>query len=213
MAYKISIYGAGGFGFEVAMLIEQINNIYSNWDFIGFFDDNVRKGNVLNGYPVLGGIQELNAWKDNLYLVLAIGIPKIKKKVYSKIENKNIKYPTLIHPSVIMGEGKYLTIGEGCIICAGNIITTNITIDDHVILNLACTVGHDAVIGKFSSFMPSCNISGEVTIGESVYCGTGAKISNKINVGNNVVVGAGSVLVDNIPDNVTAVGVPAKIKK
>jgi len=210
---NIAVFGAGGFGLEVAMLIEQINNVSNEWNLIGFFDDRVEVGTFVNGYPVLGGVRELCNWKEKLYLSLALGVPKTKKAVFEKIKNENVTYPTLIHPNVISGKPEYVKLGEGCIICAGNIITTNIEIGKHVILNLACTVGHETKIGDFSSFMPTCNISGEVAIGESTFWGTGAKIINRTKIGSNVIVGAGAVITTDIPDNVLAVGVPAKIIK
>lgn len=210
---EIAIFGAGGFGLEVSMLVEQMNAVSHEWELIGFFDDGEPKGRIINGYTVLGGIDKLNQWTSHLFLVLALGIPKTKKYVLEKIHNKKIFYPVLIHPSVIMGNNKYLAIGEGSIICAGAIITTNISIGRHVILNLACTVGHQTEIGDFCSFMPTCNISGEVKIGEGNFWGTGAKIINKKVVGDNVIIGAGSVVTEDIPDNVTAVGVPAKVIK
>ena len=210
---NIAIFGAGGFGLEVAMLIEQINEGFNTWELIGFFDDGIGRGKIINGYPVLGGVEELNKWNKKLFLVFALGHPMIKKAVCEKIKNKNISYPVLIHPNVIIGKRKYVTIGEGCIITAGNIITTNISIGKHVNLNLACTVGHETEIGDFSSFMPTCNISGKVQIGEATFWGTGAKIINGIRVGNNVIVGAGSVIIDNVNDDVTVAGVPAKIIK
>lgn len=210
---KIAVFGAGGFGLEVAMLIEQINAKSEVWDLIGFFDDGVKIGTIVNGYPVIGGVETLNGWKEKLYLSLALGIPKTKKAVCGKIKNENIAYPTLVHPSIISGKSEYVKLGEGCIICAGNIITTNIEIGRHVILNLACTIGHETEIGDFSSFMPTCNISGEVQIGESTFWGTGSKVINQIKVGNNVIIGAGAVVTTDIPDNVTAVGIPAKVIK
>ena len=210
---NIAVFGAGGFGLEVAMLIEQINEGSKKWELIGFFDDGIGKGKTINGYPVIGGVEELNQWEGKLFLVFALGQPGIKKAVCEKIKNKKIVYPVLIHPNVIIGNRKYVTIGEGCIIAAGNIITTNIFIGKHVILNLACTVGHESEIGDFSSFMPTCNISGEVQIGEETFWGTGAKIINGIRVGNNVIVGAGSVIINNVIDNVTVAGVPAEIIK
>ena len=208
---KIAVFGAGGFGLEVAMLIEQINKGSNKWGLVGFFDDGIAKGKIINGYPVLGGVKELNQWDRKLFLVFALGHPRIKKAVCEKIKNKNISYPILIHPNVIIGRRQYVAIGEGCIIAAGNIITTNISIGKHVILNLACTVGHETRIGDFSSFMPTCNISGEVQIGEATFWGTGAKIINGIRVGKNVIVGAGSVIINNIIDDVTVAGVPAEI--
>ena len=210
---EIAIYGAGGFGLEVAMLIEQINDIKREWQVVGFFDDGEPEGKRINGYHVLGGIEKLNQWESGLSLVLALGIPTSKKSIWEKIENEKISYPVLMHPSVITGSKDYLKIGEGSIFCAGTIITTNISIGSHVILNLCCTVGHETKIGDFSSFMPTCNISGEVKIGEATFWGTGSKIINKRTVGDNVIVGAGAVVTKDIPDNVTAAGIPASIIK
>jgi sugar O-acyltransferase (sialic acid O-acetyltransferase NeuD family) len=207
---KIAVFGAGGFGREVQMLIEQINAANEKWRFIGFFDDGVEMNTIVNEYSVLGGIAELNEWSEHLAVVFAVGNPITKKTIVERIKNKILYYPVLIHPNVMMGDIKYNKIGEGCIITAGNILTVNFKIGKHVILNLACTVGHDSVIGDFSSFMPSVNISGEVNIGECVYVGTGAKIINQLEIGNNTIVGAGALVAKSLPANCTAVGIPAK---
>ncbi|MDY6949968.1 MAG: acetyltransferase [Thermodesulfobacteriota bacterium] len=208
---NIAVYGAGGFGLEVAMLIEQINMVSLEWHIIGFFDDGVRKGKIVNGYPVLGGIQQLNQWDSALSMVVAVGTPMTKRRIVDSIDNQNVSYPILVHPTVITGDRQYVTVGEGSIICAGTIITTNVLIGKHVILNLACTVGHETEIGDFSSLMPACNISGEVKIGQATFWGTGAIVINRRIIGNNCVLGAGAVVTKDIPDNVTAVGVPAKV--
>lgn len=210
---KIAIYGSGGFGREVHLLIQEINNNNRQFDFIGYFDDGIEKGSIINDYPVLGGIDELNNWKEHLNLTIAVGKPIIKRKIISNITNTNISYPTLVHPNVLIGDMKFNTIGKGCIICASVIITVNINIGNFVILNLSCTVGHDTCIGDFSSFMPSVNISGEVNIGSEVYAGTGAKIINQLTIGNKTIIGAGAVVAKSIPANCTAVGVPAKVIK
>ena len=76
-----------------------------------------------------------------------------------------------------------------------------------------CTVGHDTIIGNYSSFMPSVNISGEVKINEGVYVGTGAKIINQIEIGGQTIVGAGAVVARTLPSRCTAVGIPAKVIK
>ncbi len=208
---KISIFGAGGFGREVQMLIEQINEISKEWEFIGYWDDDDNLPNKINDRPLLGNLKKLNEYKEGeLYLVCAVADPITKEKILNNITNKNIKYPILIHPSALIGNRKFVEIGEGTIIAAGNIITTNITIGKHVILNLSCTVGHDTSIGDYSSFMPSVNISGEVIIKNNVYVGTGAKIINLLEIGENTIIGAGAVVAKNLPPNCTAVGLPAK---
>ncbi len=206
---KIAIIGAGGFGREVKMLIDDINNINPKYEFIGYYDDRIEKNTKINNHSVIGTLEDLNKVNEPINIAIAIGNPQIKKRVVSKINNKNIFFPTLIHPSVIVGTEE-IVIGIGNIICAGTIITCNITIENFVIFNLYCTVGHDTIIKSYASFMPSVNVSGEVIINKSVYVGTGAKIINQLEVGRNTIVGAGAVVSSSLPGDCTAVGIPAK---
>ena len=207
---KIAIFGAGGFGREVKMLIDQINLQKETFEIIGYFDDGKPKDSLINSYPVLGGLTDVQNWKNGkLNLVIAIAQPNIKKRIADSIKNVDIAFPSLIHPGVLIGTDE-VTIGYGCIICAGTIITVNITIGNHVILNLGCTVGHDAKIGDYCSFMPSVDISGEVEIDSLVFVGSGAKIINQLSIGERTIVGSGAVVSKSLPANCTAVGVPAK---
>lgn len=206
----IAIFAVGGFGREVLTLIEDINRSSLTWRIVGFFDDGNERGEIVNGYPVLGKTEELNQWGSDLSVVVSIGNPIVKRRVVERIINPRVSYPTLIHPNVVIGAPNYVKMGQGCVICAGNIITTNIEIGDFVILNLGCTVGHDTFIGNYSSFMPSCNISGEVLIEEGVYCGTGVKIINQTSIGEYAIVGAGAVVTKPIPGHCTVVGMPAR---
>lgn len=205
---KIAIIGAGGFGREVKMLIEQINEENKQYDIIGFYDDKHFDGNI-NGIPYLGKIDNLNSVSKNLSIAISIADPHIKRDILKIIKNDKIDFPNLIHPSVLIGSDEVI-LGKGNIICAGVIITVNVEISDFVILNLSCTVGHDTNIGRFSSFMPGVNISGEVDIKEGVYVGTGAKIINLIEIGEYTIIGAGAVVAKTLPANCTAVGIPAK---
>ncbi len=210
---KIAVFGAGGFGREVQNLIEDINLNSPQYEFIGYYDDGLTKGKIINGYPVLGGMDDLNMVDYPLCIAMAVGNCAIKRSIVSKIDNKNISFPSLIHPNVLIGNMQYNSIGKGCIICAGVIITVNIDIKDFVIINLSCTVGHDTTIGNFCSFMPTVNISGEVVIGDEVYFGTGAKIINQLTIGKKSTIGSGAVVVRDLPEECTAVGVPAKVIK
>lgn len=209
----IAIFGVGGFGREVLTLIQDINKVEPVWNVIGFFDDGYEIGYETHGLKNLGGTKELSAWETPLAVAIAIGTPSIKRTILNNIHNDLIEYPILIHPSVIIGDKDYVKIGKGCIFCAYTAITCDVEVGDFVILNLACTLGHDTVIEDYSAFMPSCNISGEVRIGEGVYCGTGVKIINQTSIGENTIVGAGSVVTKPLPANCTAVGVPAKVIK
>ncbi|MFP3592581.1 acetyltransferase [Chryseobacterium sp. SIMBA_038] len=205
---KIAIIGAGGFGREVKMLIDHINQKNNQFEIIGFFDDKKYETEI-NGLPYLGGLEKINEVDYPLSIAVAIGDPKTKQKIIQNIDNVNIEFPNLIHPSVIIGQDN-VRLGKGNIICAGVIITVDIEIEDFVILNLSCTVGHDTKIKEYCSFMPTVNISGEVIINKAVYVGTGAKIINLLEIGENTIIGAGAVVSKSIPANCTAVGIPAK---
>ena len=156
----------------------------------------------------MGSIGELNNVDESLAVVIAIGNPKIKKKVVEQINNSNLYFPSLVHPNCLIGNN--VTIGQGSVICANNILTCDILIEGFVTLNLACTVVHDTTIKSYCSIMPSVNVSGEVLLEECVYVGTGAKIINQINIGSHSTIGAGAVVIKDIPQNSISVGVPAK---
>lgn len=209
---KIAIYGAGGLGKEVKSLIEQINGKMPIWDIIGFFDDG-KHGQIVNGKPVLGGIEVMNNWKDPLSVIFAIGNPQIKKFLSDKCHNHNLSYPVLIHPSVIIQDLQSCKIGSGSMICAGSILTVDVVIGDHVLINLNTTIGHDVKVGAFSSIMPSVNLSGNVTLEESVFIGSGSNIINSVRLANDSIIGAGSVVLKNVNIGDTVVGVPAKSTK
>jgi sugar O-acyltransferase (sialic acid O-acetyltransferase NeuD family) len=215
MAKKLILYGASNFGDEIVQLFRDINKSSLNpiWEIVGFLDDNdAIVGKMRNGIPVLGS----KSWLDNndiseYFFVCCIGNPKIKSNIVSYLKSKEAKFATGIHPSVIISETS--VVGEGTVITAGNIITTNIEIGNHIIINLACTIGHYTIIGDYSTINPGVNISGDVVIEEGVILGTNATIIEKKKIGGYSIVGAGSVVNKDIPSYVTAVGVPAKIIK
>lgn len=203
---KIYIVGAGGFAREVAWLIEDINDKNPVWELAGFIDENkTNVGKKLNGYLVLGDVEYLNK-QEKANVVIAIGSGEARENLSKKI--KNHVYPTLIHPSVI--KSKYMTIDEGTIVCAGSIITTNINIGKHVIINLDCTIGHDVILENYTTILPSVNVSGNVVIDERTMLGTGSAIIQGLKIGKDSIIGAGAIVVKDIPNNCTAVGNPAK---
>lgn len=204
---KLVIIGVGGFGREVAWLVERINEVNPAWDLLGFLDDNKKlHGNIVGGYPVLGGCDWLNEYRDDTYAVCSIGSSKIRRKIIERLDWA--KFATIVDPSVIMSDK--IVLGDGSIICAGTIATVDIEIGSHVIVNIDCTIGHDVVIKDYVTLYPSVNISGNTVLGECVEMGTGSQIIHGLKVGNRSIVGAGAVVVKDIPANCTAMGVPAK---
>ena len=208
---KVVIIGAGGFGREVIEIFKDQNCIKKWWEILGFIDENSALwGKVINNFSVLGGLD----WFENnreVGAVVAIGDPKTKKRIVDLLEKNGVLFYNAIHPSVIMSE--FVNLGKDVIICAGSILTVNISICNHIIINLKCTIGHDAIIEDYCSIMPSVSINGENHIGKGVYIGTGATFIQQVSVGEWAIIGAGAVVIDNIPDHVVAVGIPAKVKK
>ena len=204
---KLVIIGVGGFGREVAWLVERINAEQPLWDVLGFVDDNeALRGTTVNGYPVLGDTRWLREQDRDLHAVCAIGSSKTRKEVISQLDGVN--FATLIDPSVYVSDR--VRIGDGCIICAGAIVTVDIEIGSHVIVNLDCTIGHDAVVKDFVTLNPSVNVSGNTVLGECVEMGTGSQIIQGLNVADGTIVGAGAVLVKNVVESGTYVGVPGR---
>lgn len=207
---EIVIVGAGGFGREVAWLIEEINKKERRYNLLGFLDENQEvESKVINGYKVLGNLEFFEK-KKNIYFVVAVGNAKVKKVLVEKAIEKGGIPETLIHPSVIKSDLN--EIGEGVIICAGNIVTANTKIGDFVTLNLGCTVGHDVVIEKYTTVYPAVSISGNCVIGEQSEIGTRTAIIQGISLGRKVITGAGSVIIKSFEDDCTLIGVPAKMK-
>lgn len=206
---KIAIVGAGGLGREALMVIEHINKVKQTWDFIGFFDDGISAGSEVNGFRLLGDVTDLNNYDQELSVVVAVGEPKTKRSIVGRINNRNIRFAVLIHPSSQIGNRDFVRIDEGAIINAGTIIAPNARIGKHVLLNYGAIVGHDAIVGDYTSVMPSVNINGDSVVGDSAYLGTASVLINKASVGKNTVIGAGSVVFNAIRENCTAMGNPA----
>ena len=208
---NIVIVGAGGVGRETSLIIQQINELKITWNLIGFIDDDVNSwGNVINGYPVIGGMDSLEKLSLDTYVVVAIANYKVKKRIVNKINNR-FKFATIVHPRVWLHD--YMTLGEGTIIYEGAILTTNIKVGNHVIISPKCGIGHDSIIKDYVSLLWNVNISGNDVIEEGVMMGSASTVIQGKRIGKGSTVGAGAVVIDNIDSYSTVVGVPAKVIK
>ena len=203
----IAIYGAGGLGRETALLIQQINREEDQWNLIGFYDDGLKKGLLVDHLPILGGIEDFGSASQGMAIAVAIADPTTRKAVVDKLPQRYL-FPTLVHPTCLRG-AESNQFGKGCILTAGCVLTTGVALGGFVILNLLSTVGHDVVLGDFSTVMPGCSISGNVKIGECTMIGTGARILQNLTIGSNCKIGAGAVVTKNFSDHKTIMGVPA----
>lgn len=210
----IAIYGAGGFGKEVAVLIEENNKKSPQWNFIGFFDDGIEKGNQISNLgKVLGGINEINNWEKPLALSLCFGNPKTLKGVREKIKNPLISFPNLINHSCWFGNKELINIGQGNIIQGLCYFSTDIKIGDFNVLNGFITIGHDVIIGNYNVIMPRAIISGGSNIGNCNLIGSASFIKQQLRIGNNVTISPLSSLLTKPKDGKTYIGNPAKIFK
>ncbi len=206
---KIAIIGAGGFGQEVFCIWrDMLKNENVEYDFIGFFDDNNDLSSNLYG-KVIGSVESLNQINYPLEVAIAIGNPQVLKIIKNKINNPNISFPNIIHPSVQLLDANTIKMGQGNILSLDVIFSCNCKVGNFNVFNTRATLGHDDNVGDFNVFSPNVQISGMVTIGNENFLGFNCGIIQKKNIGNKNVVGAGAILLRSIKDEGTYIGVPA----
>ncbi len=203
----IIIIGLGGFAKEIIWLAEECNR-----NVIGLLCESVDDVSTeFFGKPVLG-IQ--STWTDypDCEFIVGVGSPAIRKLIVSELEEQGKPdYATLIHPSVKMSST--VSVGTGTMICAGCILTVDISIGQHCIFNLNSTVGHEVVIEDYVTVAPIVAMSGNVTIESLVEIGTGAMIRQGLTMHKGSMLGMGGVLTKNMPKYKLYAGNPAKLLK
>lgn len=189
-----AIIGAGGFAREVKVAIGDPS--------IKFFVDD----EYMNTESGVYGLSQFDP--EKYQVVVAVGDPTDRENIVKRLP-KNTKYFTFIDPSVIILD-KNVQIGEGSIICAGSIITTNVKLGKHTHLNLLTTIGHDTQIGDYFTTAPGAKISGNCDIEDRVYFGTNSSVRQKVDICSDVTIGLNAGVVKNITESGVYVGVPAK---
>lgn len=208
----IIIYGAGGFGREVYVLIQQINKVKNTYNILGFVDDNpVMLNQTVNGLKVLGGINYLLLHDKSVAVAVAI-ISKSKENILSRLQaNKNLRFDNLLHPQIYWDDTNI--IGVGNILCHGMNITCNVTIGNFNVFNGRVGLGHDVNIGNYNLFGPNSFIAGEVAIGDNNTFSMNSSVIQQKRIGNYNTINLNSVVIRNIKDNGTYFGVPALKQK
>lgn len=210
---KFAIIGAGGFAREVLDIFDACRDAGQNYEVLGYIIDAQYglPGRLINEKPILGDFNWLNQHDSEFQVICGVGDPLVRKQLIARARDCGACFGNIIHPSAIVT--RRITLGEGIVIAAGCILTNLIRIGNHVHVNPACTIGHDAVLEDFATLAPGVHVSGYVTLGEGCYIGTGANIIDRKNIGAWSVVGAGSVVINDVPPYSTAVGVPARVIK
>lgn len=207
----LGIYGAGGLGREVFELASVINIDGQRWDKIFFIDDSVnvkdkRKIPIINYKKLL----EINS-KDEIEVCIAIGEPEVREKIYTKLVNENINIAKLIDPEVKIPDST--NVGEGTIICKLVSISCDIEIGANVYIHPMACIGHDAKIGNHSIVSSFVDIAGDCILGQKAFLAIGVILKQGIKIGSDAILGLGSVVHNDIPDAVIALGNPARPMK
>jgi sugar O-acyltransferase (sialic acid O-acetyltransferase NeuD family) len=188
---KLALFGYGGHAREVACQMDQ--------EVTFFVDDK---------YPndIAKPISKFNP--EEYVMMVAVADSKDRADIVSRLP-KETKYFTYIHPSVqIMDDN--IEVGEGSFIGANSILTTNIKIGKHALLNRGNHIGHDCFIGDYFSAMPCAVVGGNVWIDNKVYLGSCSNVKEKIKITANITVGMNAAVVKNLTESGTYVGIPAK---
>ena len=206
----LGIYGAGGLGREVLELAKSINDHYKRWSEIVFIADFCTQ-TIVNSIKVLTFDQIINYEFDELEIVIAVGEPLDRHILRNKVKNSGYKIASLIHPSVMIGTGTIL--GEGSVICFGCFISCNINIGSNAYIQPLACIGHDSIIGDDSVISSYVCIAGNCKVGEQTYIGMHVPVKEKTIIGSKTIIGMGSVVQRDIPDEVIALGNPARPMK
>lgn len=144
--------------------------------------------------------------------VVGVGSSRGREAMVAKAVKLPLSYVSLLHPSVVAHIDS-LTLGEGTVVAARSVLSTDVRLGAHVLINIGCTISHDCSIGHFTSLAPGVHVAGAVKIGRGVEVGIGASIIPHVVIGDGVTVGAQSCVLDDVPDGCTVVGVPARVVK
>jgi len=210
MIKSIVIYGAGGFAREVLQVLHAINAVSPTWRCLGFIvEPGYAAPESLHDLPVFDSVEHVPD-QSELWLSIAIGDPHTRWRVADDVGRlTTAAFPALVHPQAWIGDR--VRLGAGTVVCAGAMITTDISLGEHVQVNLCATIGHDTAIGRCTTVSPGANISGRVSIGERVEIGTAASVIPGVEIGADCVIGASSAVIRSLPSGATAVGVPARV--
>ncbi len=200
----VLILGAGGHAKVVADIL-----LRGGVSVAGFLDDDPALWNSLIwDLPVLGSIHDYAAY-DPGGLVLAVGSSSVRQLLAHKLKDVPASlWITAIHPQAVVAPSA--RVGPGTVVAAGAVINPDAIIGQHAIINTGATVDHDCHIHDFAHIAPGAHLAGGVQVGSGTLVGVGANVIPGVMIGASVTVGAGAVVVKDIPDGVTARGVPAR---
>ncbi|MFD1747276.1 acetyltransferase [Rhizobium helianthi] len=204
MSQILAIVGAGGHGRVIADAA-----LECGWGEVVFFDDRFPQLLSTLQWPVLGSLEDLMATLHR-YSGIAVGIGngKTRLSILDRLLERGAPVATVIHPRAWVSSRA--SLAEGCLIAAGAVVNVGARIGRGGIVNTGATVDHDCDLGPGVHVAPGANVAGSVEIGANAWIGVGASVKQGVRIGSGTVVGAGAAVVSDLPDDIVAVGVPAR---
>jgi sugar O-acyltransferase (sialic acid O-acetyltransferase NeuD family) len=208
MNKRLVIVGAGGFGREVHGWVSTSPQWRERADIgsVVFVDDEVPAVPV--SAPIISTLGDY-APADNDLVICAIGSPDVRRKIVDSLLSRNARMATFIHDRVVLGDN--IVIGDGAVVCPDAVLSSDVKVGDHVHINVGCTIGHDVRIGDFVTLSSACNLTGNVTVEDGAFIATAASVIPGKRIGAGSFVGAGSVVLKDVPPNVTVFGNPGAV--
>jgi sugar O-acyltransferase (sialic acid O-acetyltransferase NeuD family) len=149
--------------------------------------------------------------RGGLAVICAVGSPQARKRLVERAAAKGLSFASAVSPLAYLSpEAK---IGEGVMIFPHCFASAGSLIGDHAIVNVGATVSHDTRVSRYGTLGPGVHLAGNVSVGEGCYLGIGSSVINGVSIGEWSTVGGGAVVTKDLPENVTAVGLPARVIK
>lgn len=202
---RLAILGASGHGGVVADIA-----LSSGWDTVEFYDDAFPTKSSTDYFPIQGDLVSLlenSSSYDGFHV--AIGDNKTRLNILNQLLALDLSCPNIIATSSVVSQS--VSLGVGISIMANVVVGLNTKLGNGAILNTSCSVDHDCNISAGVHISPGSHLAGDVSVGLCSWIGIGSTIIQGKVVGDDTIIGAGSVVISDIPDNVTAVGFPSKI--
>jgi acetyltransferase EpsM len=206
---KLVIWGASGH----ARVVADIVRLRAEFEIAGFIDDvdPQAAGREFFGCRVLGGREQLSALREAgvSHLVFGFGDGAARLRLAPVVRELGFTLATAVHPSAVVATD--VVVGPGTVIVAGAVVGPGSMLGENVIVNTLAGLSHDGLVGNGVHICPGACLGGWAEVGEGSWIGIGATLRDRVKVGRNTVIGAGAVVLRDIPDEVVAYGVPARV--
>ncbi|MBS6559183.1 MAG: NeuD/PglB/VioB family sugar acetyltransferase [Clostridiales bacterium] len=201
---KLILIGAGGHSKSVVDSIEKLQ-----YKLCGFIDEN-KKG-VHLGLPIFGTqIEDIPNYKEFSYFV-SIGDVGYRKMWFDKIIDKGLNVINIIDSSAIISSSA--RIGIGNFVGKMAVINADAEIGNNNIINTKALIEHECKVGDHNHLSTNSVINGNVIVEDSIFMGSSSVCNGQLKIGHGSVIGSGSVIIEDVPEMVTVVGVPARVIK